>query len=603
MPNPDLGTAPAQRGEGPTSRLVELSAVTAVLTRSSTLAEMSDIVTARAAAVLGADAAMIVLRDGPNQLRAHGMHGMTQEQVAEWSVFGLDREGPLGEAVLSGSIVWVRNRQEILARYPSLDDGTERASVTLPLLDRGGETAAIGAVAFRFDGRPVHLDADELAVLSVLADVCAQTVLRLLAQRERDEQQIRAQFLVDASIILASTLDYRETLTQVAGLAVPFHADWCAVEILEGGVLHTLAVAHVDPDKVALAREAQERWPSDPHDPGGAAEVARTGSSLLIEDVTDDMLVAAAKDADHLRIARELGLRSAISVPLRTHERVLGVITFVAAESGRRYTAQDVAFAEDLGRRAGVAIDNAELYSETRRVAAELQATLLPQTLPHIDGWELASAYHQSGRTEVGGDFYDVALLSDGRVAAVVGDVMGRGVDAAVSGSRLRAATHVLMSQDPAPSALATAVDRFLEVEPLTPLATAVYVLVDAAEDWAELVIAGHMPPLLVRADGTVEYVELARSPVLGIHPVVRDSSRFAFHRGDALILFTDGLVERRTHDIDHGLDLLAATVRKQLELGRWRQGRLGALIEEVTTRVMDSDRHDDVAVLALRRR
>ena len=137
---------------------------------------------------------------------------------------------------------------------------------------------------------------------------------------------------------LATSLDYRQTLRQVASLAVPTHADWCSVQMVDDGVLRTLAVAHVDPEKVQLAKELETRWPPDPDAPGGAAQVARTGESLLVEDVTDEMLVAAAQDEEHLRVARELGLQSAMSVPLIAKDRVLGVLTFVAAESGRRYT-------------------------------------------------------------------------------------------------------------------------------------------------------------------------------------------------------------------------------------------------------------------------
>src|SRR5690242_520844 len=350
------------------SRLVALSAVTAHLAQADGLAAMSDVITHEAGRVLEADAAIVVVREGQRRLRAHGTVGLTPEQLTQYSVFDIDLEGPLGEAVRTGSVVRIRDRAELVERYPSLDDGVERSSVTLPLLRRAGDTAALGAMAFRFDDRCVHLAEDELAVLSVLADVCAQTVLRLAAEKQRAEQEARLQFLADASTVLASTMDYYETLTQVAGLAVPFHADWCAVEVLEDGVLRNLTVAHVDPQKVALAREVQSRWPSDPERPSGSAVVARTGESLLVEEVTDEMLVAGTRDPEHLRVARELGLRSALSVPLRAHERVLGVLTFVAAESGRRYSTADIPFAEDLGRRAALAIDNAELYSDSRRV-------------------------------------------------------------------------------------------------------------------------------------------------------------------------------------------------------------------------------------------
>lgn len=583
------------------SRLVALSAVTAHLSQADDLATMSDVITREAGRVLEADAAIVVVREGLRRLRAHGTVGLTPEQITQYSAFDLDLEGPLGEAVRTGSVVRIRDRSELVARYPSLDDGVERSSVTLPLLRGGDDSTALGAMAFRFDNRCMDLAEDELAVLSVLADVCAQTVQRLAAEKERAEQEARLQFLADASTVLASTMDYHETLTQVAGLAVPFHADWCAVEVLEDGVLRSLTVAHVDPAKVALARELQSRWPSDPERPSGSAIVARTGESLLVEEVTDEMLVEGTRDPEHLHLARELGLRSALSVPLRAHGRVLGVLTFVAAESGRRYTAADVPFAEDLGRRAALAIDNAELYSESRRVTAELQATLSPQELPTLEGWEFADLYQQSGRTEVGGDFYDVDILPDGRLAVVMGDVMGRGVDAAVAGSRLRAATRILMTQDVHPDALATAVDAFMERDPLIPLASAAYLLLDESCDEAWATVAGHPPPLLVRADGSVEFMELGRSPLLGVGPTERAASAFAFGPGDMLLLFTDGLVERRGDDLGQRLRQLREVVAEGVRHGAWGD-TLGEFLAIVAERMLGSERHDDVAVLALRR-
>jgi serine phosphatase RsbU (regulator of sigma subunit) len=334
--------------------------------------------------------------------------------------------------------------------------------------------------------------------------------------------------------------------------------------------------------------------------------VARTGESLLVEEVTDEMLVAGTRDPEHLRVARELGLRSALSVPLRAHERVLGVLTFVSAESGRRYTAADVPFAEDLGRRGGLAIDNAELYSESRRVTAELQATLAPQELPLLDGWEFADLYQQSGRTEVGGDFYDVAVLPDGRLGVVMGDVMGRGVDAAVAGSRLRTATRVLMTQNPDPAALARAVDRYMEREALIPLASAAYLLLDQVAGEATVTLAGHPPPLLVHADGTTEFMDLARSTLLGVGPGVgpteRVASNFAFEPGDTLVLFTDGLVERRGEDIEQRLEQLRTTVAGRVHDGAWATDPLGEVLAAVADSMLGTERHDDVAVLALRR-
>jgi PAS domain S-box-containing protein len=181
----------------------------------------------------------------------------------------------------------------------------------------------------------------------------------------RHAEQVSA-FLAEASAILGSGLDYTVTLERVARLAVPLLADWAQLYVREDGVLRSVAVAHQDPARIELARELQRRWPIDPDAPRGAAKVARTGQPELYPDIPDELLVAATRDPEHLRVIRELGLRSAITVPLVARGQPIGALTLVYAESGRRYTAADLALAEEIGRRAGIAVDNARLYREAR---------------------------------------------------------------------------------------------------------------------------------------------------------------------------------------------------------------------------------------------
>jgi PAS domain S-box-containing protein len=196
--------------------------------------------------------------------------------------------------------------------------------------------------------------------------------------RRRAEQSAR--FLAEASAALAGIVDEVSTLQKVAGLAVPFFADWCSVDVAgEDGSIRRLAVAHIDSSKVELAHDIHHRYPPDPNAPGGVPEVIRTGKSRLVAEITDDMLVGGARDEDHLRIVRELGLKSYMCVPLRGRVVTLGAISFVAAESGRRYGPEDLAIAEDLAARAAIAIENARLYGELKeadRMKDEFLATL-----------------------------------------------------------------------------------------------------------------------------------------------------------------------------------------------------------------------------------
>ncbi len=176
-----------------------------------------------------------------------------------------------------------------------------------------------------------------------------------------------AHFLAEASAALATVVDYESTLQRVAGLAVPHFADWSAVDVVgAGGALRRLAVAHRDAEKVRLAQELHDRYPPDPDAPGGAAGVLRSGRAEIVADITDEMLVRGARNEDHLGLLRGLGLRSYICVPLVVSGSPLGVLSFVTAESGRRYTVADLALAEDLARRAAVAIENVRLYQELR---------------------------------------------------------------------------------------------------------------------------------------------------------------------------------------------------------------------------------------------
>ena len=183
-----------------------------------------------------------------------------------------------------------------------------------------------------------------------------------------------APYLAEASQVLTASLDYQTTMNNLAHFVVPSFADWCAVDVVEeDGVVGRLAIAHEDPKKVAWARELQRRYPPDPEALRGVPSVLRTGKSEWYREVTDEMLVTAARDSEHLRIMREVGFTSAMIVPLVARGQTLGAITLVLAESGRRYEDVDLVLGEDLARRAALALDNARLYGEVQRELSERQ--------------------------------------------------------------------------------------------------------------------------------------------------------------------------------------------------------------------------------------
>lgn len=209
-----------------------------------------------------------------------------------------------------------------------------------------------------------------LALREALARIHDRELAKLY-QAEQAARQLaelakrRALFLSQASAILGASLVIDDTLRNVAKAAVPDVADWCGVELVgEDGMLRQVAVAHVDPAKVSLAKELRERYPTPQDAPTGAPNVIRSGKSELYTEIPDALLEQGARDAEHLRLLRELGLRSAMIVPISDRGRPVGAISFITAESSARYTTDDLQMAEQLGERASVAIANARLYEQ-----------------------------------------------------------------------------------------------------------------------------------------------------------------------------------------------------------------------------------------------
>jgi PAS domain S-box-containing protein len=189
-------------------------------------------------------------------------------------------------------------------------------------------------------------------------------------ERKHTDDVLR--FLAESGATLSSSLDYRDTLANVARLAVPTLADWCAIDVMEeDGTVERLAVEHSDPEKVALAYELQERYPTDPETTRGVGKVLRTNEPDMMAEIPEELLDQAAMDVEHRTIMKELGLRSYMVVPMVARGRSHGAITLVSAESGRRYEETDLRLAEELARRAALAVDNAKLYEEAQRKISE----------------------------------------------------------------------------------------------------------------------------------------------------------------------------------------------------------------------------------------
>jgi serine phosphatase RsbU (regulator of sigma subunit) len=578
-------------------RFTRLGRVTRDLSAATDLDAVTDIITRLVGDAVSASVTMLALRDG-DDLVTLGLRGSPLLPELAGGRFPLTRAVPICDAVLSGQPVLILDREELAEAYPNLVGGDAVAMLSFPL--RSGEDAAFGALALRFDAPAPRPEMAEIELLHIVADVCTQAVLRLRAEASSAERLRRIEFLSSASEQLARSLDHHATMRTVAELAVSSLADWCGVQLLEDGRLHSLVVAHSDPELAAAAHRLMTRVPTDPAAEVGSYAVARSGRSQLHSPVTAELIRRVSPNPEMVVLADQLSLQSVIVVPLVARGRTTGTMSL--ASCSRQFTAEDLGFAEDLARRAALAIDNADLFAQTQRAAETLQHALLPQRLPELKGWDLATLYQPSGRVEVGGDFFDVIDLMTGRYVAVIGDVMGRGVDAAATAARLQAAVRALVAADPDLRAVAAGLDRLLALSTEQPLVTLVLLAFDGVTDSADVLVAGHLPPLLVAPDGTPARWQGTVWPAFGVGDVDRRPEPVALPRGGAVLLYTDGLVERRDEDLDAGVDRLTAVVRHSITEDR---EHLHTFLERVARRVrrVGPARHDDdVAMLAVRR-
>ena len=272
---------------------------------------------------------------------------------------------------------------------------------------------------------------------------------------------LRVEFLARIGQLLGSSLDYQQTLRNVAGLAVPQLADWCAVDLFDAeGEREPVAIAHSEPAKLRTAERLRAYEPQRLDPDQGLGRVWRTGESLLYTQIPDELLVAAAVDSEHLALLREVGMRAVLIVPLSIGSRTIGALTMVSSDSGRSFDDGDVEFAEQIAARAALAVESARLYSERSEVARTLQNSLLPEAIPQIPGWEIAALYRPAGHeSEVGGDFYDFWEV-DGDWLMMIGDVTGKGVGAAALTSLVRHTARAASEFDARPAQIARARGR-----------------------------------------------------------------------------------------------------------------------------------------------
>jgi GAF domain-containing protein len=512
------------------------------------------------------------------------------------------------EAARTGHPVWLESATDWEHAFPGTLDttlasgGVGLATAAVPLVV-GGRTLAVLALGYG----PVHaFDEDERDFLLTLAGLCAQNLQGALVLEQREAARAEAEgardqigFLAEATRLLSSSLDFEATIGELADLCVPRIADWLSIAVVEGADVRRLVLSHTDPDKIEAVERLQNRLPFDPDAPSGVARVLRTGESELVERVDDEMLKSAAPDLETLEALRDLHLNSAATVPLVARERVLGTMTLAYAESGRHYRPSDLTFIESLARRAGVAMDNARLFRDREHMARALQRSLLPRRLPSIPGVELAVRYIPFGQgDDVGGDFYDVFSGLDDSWGLLIGDVCGKGPEAASIVGIARHTVRGLATAQSRPSAILEALNRaILDESSWDRFCTACYVRLrpDGPGFRATVALGGHLPPLVLSPDGSVRQIGKPGS-LLGVleRPELSDTV-FDLRPGELLLMYTDGLEEPgRT---PAGLATVEAILERSAGL------RLDDVVDALLERFGGElgPPRDDVAILAVR--
>lgn len=415
--------------------------------------------------------------------------------------------------------------------------------------------------------------------------------------------QLAESFMAEASRVLASSMDYAETLRRVARLAVPRLADWCAVDVVnDRGEIELVAIHHADPAKRAMAERLDRRYRPALGDQTGVAEVIRTGRARIFADIRPEELTAYAHDEQHSELLRTIGPTAAIIVPMIGANETVGTITLASSESMRRLSLADMALAERLARRSGTAVERARLYTERSRIASILERSLLPESLPRIPGAEIRARYSPAGETnEVGGDFYDVFAYDEHRWVVAIGDVCGKGPRAAGVTALARHTLRAAALSKQTPAKMIDTLHRALRLQPGgTEPCTVCLVLIAPAQDRAHLTVtlAGHLPPLLIDHGGDAHPLGQPGTLLGALDPIDVVESHAELGDGQTLLLYTDGVPEAGRANGQLGEQGLRALCTQAPRL------TLGGLLEHIEQTALEHAAgrpRDDIALLAVR--
>lgn len=474
-----------------------------------------------------------------------------------------------------------------------------------------GEPQLIGRrvemAAIRSDGAELLV---ELTVTPVETDDTEHPIftgyIRDITEQKR-LQEIQ-EFLAEASTILASSLDYKTTLRNIMKLAAPYLCDFCFVDAInEDQTPRRLAAASSDSLK-AEVMTTFDRYLTNPKELHPVVKTLKSGKASLISEMNDQLLAEIADDEDHLKELQALQLYSMMVIPLQARGRLLGAASFFSSQSGRLYGPEDLKVAEELGRRISLALDNALRYEERSRIARTLQESLLPRSLPEIPGLEkIGAQYRAAGGAEeaieVGGDFYDLFPYGQTRWGIVIGDVAGKGAQAAALTSFVRSTVYAEAMQEREPRRILSILNEaVMERSAPDQFCTIAYTRLEPTAEGAHLsvVCGGHPQPILLRANGTFERIGHPGT-VLGLFTEVSlEEQHLNLTKGDAVIYYTDGVIEAR----GPGSSEVFGEKRME-EIVTACKGRsataIARAIENEAVKFSDGRPRDDIAILVLK--
>ncbi|GAA1152424.1 SpoIIE family protein phosphatase/ATP-binding protein [Streptomyces hebeiensis] len=602
--------------------------VVGLVSAGITVSKVSSLANREIPLILGAAATALALSAGGTALvsgrlrrQTHGLDPSEMTRMYEHhdAVLHVVREGVLivgGD----GRLMLANDEAQRLLDLPERPEGLRVTDLGLEphmadMLASGrivsDEVVATGDRLLAVNNRSTDRDGGPPGTVATLRD---STELSALTGRAEIAQK-RLKLLYDAGVEIGTSLDVPRTAEELARVAVPRFADFVTVDLAEP----VLRGEEPAPEPASTMRRTAVVGIRDDHPfyEVGREFVLHTATPQAWSmgsgrgAVQPDLTRAPgwrAQDPEATGRVVTYGVHSLVTAPLRARGVLLGVVNYWRAQNSEPFDEEDISLAEELAAHAAVCIDNARRYTREHSMAVTLQRSLLPRVLPEQNALDVAYRYLPA-ESGVGGDWFDVIPLPGARVALVVGDVVGHGMHAAATMGRLRTAVHNFSALDLTPDEILSHLDELIaHIDQDEGLAgggtevtgaTCLYAIYDPVTRRCAIARAGHPPPALVRPDGSVEFLDLPAGTPLGLGGRPFETADFRLPEASHLVLYTDGLVEDRSREIDVGLELLRTALTHPGSPGRTPEETCEAVLDVL----LPARPSDDIALIVARTR